>query len=55
MMQVSDILGEDLFIRQDNSFKRTIFEALGKPATEFTEEAFDATIGIFMQTVISLI
>ena len=54
-MQVSDILGEDLFSRQENSFKRTIFEVLVQPGTEFTEEAFDATIGIYMQTIFSLI
>ena len=51
MMQVSDILGEDLFSRQENSFKKTIFEVLELPGTEFTEEAFDAAIGIYVQTV----
>lgn len=54
-MQVSDILGEDLFSRQEDSFKRTIFEVLELPGTEFTDEAFDAAIGAYMQTVFSLI
>ena len=55
MMQVSDILGEDLFSTHENSFKRKIFEALELPDSEFTDEAFDAAIGVYMQGVFSLI